>query len=196
LKLGGVAMRMIVALLLSLVVVCKAEAQGGAGGAGGAFQLFRFHVSKEGVQSPLWYADLNGGPLQFVESPAQYPLPGRGRIVSLALNVYENSNDGPLLATLRVNGADTSLVLTVPPGAVGVISVADEIPFEPNDLLSLEIDHSQASSGGLRATAGLHYVVLGSSVAEVPFGRTGLAVLGLALGASGIILLSLRRTAA
>lgn len=189
-------MRLIVALLLGLMVVGQAEAQNGAGSAGGAFQLFRFHVTKEGVQSPLWYADLNGGPLQFTESTAQYPLPGHGRIVSLALNVYENSNDGPLLATVRLNGADTSLVVTVPPGAVGVFSGADEIPFAPNDLLSLEIDHSQTSSGGLRATAGLHYVVLGSSVAEVPFGRTALTVLGLALGAAGILLLSLRRTAA
>lgn len=184
-------MKMIVALLLGSILVGSAEAQ-----SGGAFQLFRFDVSKQGVQSPVWFADMTGAPLQTDESAASYPLPGSGRFVAMSLHVYENSSDGPLRAILRLNQTPTTLVVTVPAGSEGVFTVSGDIPFGPNNLLSVEIDYSQATSGEVRATGALHYVVQGSNVAEVPLDRTALGILVLALGVCGIYLLSPRRSTA
>jgi hypothetical protein len=190
-------MRKPLVLLLILIAASRAEAQD-AGVAGGAFQLFSFHVNTIGSQtfsSPL-YAGFADGTLHSLEAQASYPLPSQGRVVSLALNVHENSSDGPIHARVRVNGANTSLVATVPAGFEGVLALAGDAPFGANDLLSVEIDYSQATSGELEITATLHYIVLGSSVSDVPLDRVGLALLGLTIGTAGVILLALRKPAA
>ncbi len=95
----------------------------------------------------VWYLRADG--VDPVEQEAQWPVPRDGRLVSLAVNPYDNSElNGKVLIKVRVNGSDTALQIAVPPNSTAVETFKTTVPVLAGDLMSLQVDTRAASSAG------------------------------------------------
>jgi len=77
----------------------------------------------------------------------------------LYVNVVANSGNGNAIFTVRKNGADTALTLTVGAEQTGVFSVTADVSVSNGDLLALELDQSGVSSGTISAFTHSVYAV-------------------------------------
>ena len=67
------------------------------------------------------------------EGNAQAALPP-GRFLLFKLNVIINTLTVDMTAALRVNGADSALILVVPAGATGAFTIRAVVPIAEDDL--------------------------------------------------------------
>lgn len=82
------------------------------------------------------------------EADAQYYMP-RGKLRALYLRVSSNGLNGVVSFAVRKNAAGTALAITVDAGATGKFSKVEEVDLERNDLVSVRVDTSAATSGSL-----------------------------------------------
>jgi len=91
------------------------------------------------------------------ESQTQIPMVFAGVIDKLYIRTYSAQNaGGSLVFTLRVNGVDTALTVTVPAGTASLTSVADTtnaVTVAAGDLVSMKVVNNYA--GGVSASTGM-----------------------------------------
>ena len=75
------------------------------------------------------------------------PIPGDGKLTSLAVNPYANTLSDSTIVTLLVNGADTALAITIPPVSTAVQIVTVNVPVAAGDLVTLKTDTQLSNSG-------------------------------------------------
>jgi len=94
-----------------------------------------------------------------VESNAQIPLPRDGELVSLAVNPVSNTYDQAVELTVRLNGADTTLQVSVPAASTSVEIIESVVNVIAGDLVSLEIDATATTTGFFEFFATYEYLV-------------------------------------
>jgi len=88
-----------------------------------------------------------------VEARVSYPIPRDGILVSLAINPFENTTDANTVFTLRINGVDTELSISIPPSSTAVATTTHAgVAVSVGDLVSLESDQSASTVGNMRFT--------------------------------------------
>ncbi len=100
------------------------------------------------------YFAANGSDIESIENYVQFPLPRDGMVRSFTIKITSNSLDGHATLTLRINGADTGIWITVPAGATGVYSNGNTAEAMAGDLFSIEVDTTAAGSGELQYVSG------------------------------------------
>jgi len=76
-----------------------------------------------------------------LEVAGQYPVPEAAVAVTLYIQVTTNTLNVTTTVTLRKNGADQAITLTIGAGATGVFSdIAHSVSFAAGDLASIKID--------------------------------------------------------
>ena len=98
-----------------------------------------------------YFSGTNGG--SDIENGGQLPIPNDGRILSLAVNTYYNTLDANAEITVRLNGKDTALKITVPSSSTSVQTTTANINMSVDDLVSLEVDATAAETGGMKFNA-------------------------------------------
>ncbi len=84
------------------------------------------------------------------EVKGQSPIPRAGNLVSLAVNTMTNTLDNTAVFTVRVNGVDTTLQISVSAGVTSVQTIESNVDVVvTDDLVSLEIDTRTSTSGGI-----------------------------------------------
>ena len=89
------------------------------------------------------------------EPSAQILMP-KCKVKKIELYVYSNTIGGNTTITLRKNGEDTGVSITIQSGGTGRYSTTCDIDFNENDLLSIRID--------LGGTPGQNIVVRGGNI--------------------------------
>jgi hypothetical protein len=82
------------------------------------------------------------------EARARVPVVDNGYLPSLRVSLVENTMDGPCVVTVYVNGAPTTLSVTVPAGTSGYYTSFDRVDVSAGDLVSVYVDTSGATAGG------------------------------------------------
>lgn len=107
------------------------------------------------------HGGIGGGGIIFVvagfASPTEhfFPMPDSGTIRSFRLYVSVNSFNGAVIYTVRLNGVDTAVTLTVPAATTGVFAdLTNTVDFNAGDRLSIKRD---ATAVGAGAMAGAGY---------------------------------------
>ncbi len=86
----------------------------------------------------------------FAPVKGQSPIPRAGNLVSLAVNTMTNTLDNTAVFTVRVNGVDTTLQISVSAGVTSVQTIESNVDVVvTDDLVSLEIDTRTSTSGGI-----------------------------------------------
>lgn len=96
---------------------------------------------------------LPGAPniLQAVEANAQTTIPFPVTITGFAVVVETiNSLGVDIPVTLRIDGVDTALTLTIPAGQLGAFSVTGEIAVAAGEALSISFDPTASAGGNVR----------------------------------------------
>ena len=101
---------------------------------------------QSGEMGPI-VAYIGLGTLSTTESHNQFILLKAGAISSFNIKVSSNSLNDITTLTLRKNGVDTAIVVTIPASTTGNFSTAQTISFNAYDEISFEINSSSASSG-------------------------------------------------
>jgi len=127
-------------------------AVGGGGGGGGttvvnaAFFLGFLNASKSGASVsyfPLGYITESGN-----EAVVAAPI-GTCKFLKVYVQVRQNTLlDGPCVITLRVDGADTLLTVTIPAGETGLFTATADVEVSENSLVCYKNDTS-GSMGGI-----------------------------------------------
>ena len=74
------------------------------------------------------------------ETAGQYPVPQDAVAIALYMHNTFNNLDGPTTVTLRKNGADTAITLTIGAGQVGTFSdTVHSVSFSAGDLASIKM---------------------------------------------------------
>ena len=94
-----------------------------------------------------------------VESNTQLPLPRDGELVSLAVRPVLNTYDQAVELTVRLNGADTTLQVSVPAASTSVEIMESVVNVVAGDLVSLEIDSLATTTGAFHFFATYEYRV-------------------------------------
>lgn len=83
------------------------------------------------------------------ESGIQWPAPAHGAVTGVTMNITRNSLSSTFTLTLRKNGSNTNLVLTVTSGTTGVVSTgvgSPQVIFNQGDLLDWAVSCSDSSN--------------------------------------------------
>ncbi len=108
-----------------------------------------FNNNQISSSASIFYSPLTQNTTNATESAVQQVMPIAATIKNLYLNCNSNSNTGVFTVTLRVNGASSSLVVTVPASTTGVFSdTTHTVSVNAGDLVNLEL--SQATTGSNR----------------------------------------------
>lgn len=86
------------------------------------------------------------------------PIPAAGHLTALAVSVFSNGLTGPAIFTVRVNGIDTPLQITVPAVTNGVQLLNSDVGVFAGDLVALGIDVSSVTGGIMSFTSSYQYV--------------------------------------
>lgn len=100
------------------------------------------------------YVNLLGGQqMSFGSGESGYQMSQTEVMSGAAFGLSANSLDGPLVITLRKNGADTAITMTVPSGSTTVVEdTAHSATFDATDLFDWKFDLSGTSSGSFQPT--------------------------------------------
>ena len=79
-----------------------------------------------------------------------------GKLISLAVNTWDNTADGIAIITVLVNGADTALQIQVPAGSQVVQIITTDVSVQAGDLVVIESDGS-FPNGTVRFQATFEY---------------------------------------
>ena len=107
------------------------------------------------------YPEINGWLNNFAafgastETNMQVALGVVTKLSHFEVNVYDNTLNGDSTAALRVNGADTGLVVTIPAGVSGRFLVAGEVAVDADDLVNFRM-----STGGSSGSVGINYLAV------------------------------------
>ena len=97
--------------------------------------LGAYHI---GMGVNLTYNFSFGGETFHIPEPdAQDAFP-RGRFLSFKLNVNANALTVDMTAVVRVNGADSALILVVPAGATGIFPIRAVVQIAEDDLCNFQ----------------------------------------------------------
>jgi hypothetical protein len=91
------------------------------------------------------YGALPYAPYTTTEATQQFPMPRDGVVKSIRVIPTVNSCTGAGTVTLRKNGVDTAVVLSVPASSLAVVTNATTISFVANDVLTWK---ANCASGG------------------------------------------------
>lgn len=138
-----------------LVAGLNAEQLGGAT----KDQLEVLHLFFAGNQTSGSVYNYLGSDRSTTESHRQMLMP-KSQVLGLFVNVAFNSLDAASTITVRQNGADTGLAITVGSGSTGFSSSEETIDFANRDLFSLEIDTSASTSGSMTFQIRVDYRVV------------------------------------
>jgi hypothetical protein len=124
--------------------------------AGAGNQMLFFGNSSS--SSTLLYIGPNGSH-NMQEGNVQFALPTAGTITSVKIKVKTNTyTSGFISVILRKNGGNTSLYKDIYPGETGVFdAVGVPVPYNANDLISLQINSTSANGGGHQLNASMLY---------------------------------------
>lgn len=104
--------------------------------------------------TPVAFSDVVyvlGSNLATTEGEAQWVAARSGTLKNLYVQATANTLDAGTPVTLRINGAPTTVTVTVPLGDVALHSdVANTAAVAAGDLISLEIDASGSTGGSIR----------------------------------------------
>lgn len=124
--------------------------QGPKGEGGG---LFSMHTVVENGDVECTTENLGG---RCPEIPGM-PIPRDGKLVSLAVNIYENTLNNTAKITVLVNDTSTALQLQVPAGPTSIETIVTDVGVKAGDLIKLEVDATAAGAGVIRITATTEY---------------------------------------
>lgn len=127
-------------------------AAAGGGGAGSAIIAFAI-VGAQTVNADWiryvwpWSGD---SAAETVEGEAQMIVPKAGTVKNLYVHGTENGLDGNLVITVRKNGVDTALTITLGATVTTGSDTSNSFSVVAGDLLSIEFDATAASTGYIR----------------------------------------------
>ena len=131
---------------LKVFAVCASTGDGGGQDSSGASSaVLLFQTGGIWGIPGLLYIGLGGK--QFDEEFAKFPLPRSGTIRSFTVKAVSNNADAPVPITLRKNGVNTDITITIPAGTDGVFDDPDTVFFATQDELSIQYDTTQVTSG-------------------------------------------------
>jgi len=84
------------------------------------------------------------------EEYGQYPVPNPSVAKAVYVNVVANTLDASATITIRKNGVDTAISITVGAGVTGVLSASGAVSFSAGDLISIIVDATGATTGDIR----------------------------------------------
>jgi len=123
--------------------------------AGGSLIIANCSINsiEERVYSP-------GGTRRSPDSNHAHPIPGDGKLTSLAVNPTTQGLpllDGDTIVTVLVNGADTDLEIIIEPGSSEVKVLTLDVPVSTGDLVTLRTDALLSTTGQQRCYATYEY---------------------------------------
>jgi hypothetical protein len=137
---------------------CSPDDSGGNGADGDAFTgSTLFFIEGYASQPDVIYINLSGFS-RLDESEVMFPMLRAGTIKSFTFKATNNTAEVDCIVTLRKNGTDTDISITIPAGTTGVYTDADTVSFLASDELSIETDLSGPSEFiGVEYNIGLEY---------------------------------------
>lgn len=94
------------------------------------------------------YGALPYAPYTTTEATQQFPMPRDGVVKSIRVIPNLNSCTGAGTVTLRKNGVDTAVVLSIPASSLAVVTNATTISFVANDVLTWRANCASGSFFG------------------------------------------------
>ncbi|MCV0398544.1 MAG: hypothetical protein K5785_00960 [Nitrosarchaeum sp.] len=111
---------------------------------------------------PMWVDGLSGTNTRYYslvgedaaqtsESNAYSPAPYAGTAKKIIFKpIFNNSAVGSATVTLRKNGVDTALTVTVPAGSTTIQSLETDVELAEGDLLTIEVTGISGHDGSMR----------------------------------------------
>ena len=128
--------------------------QGYGGGGGSSASKFQMNNTLQNdFSNGVYYVNIGGSGLESTaESQRQMTMMIAGTLKKLLIDVQgHNTGTNPVAVTVRINGVDTLLLLSVPVDTTGIFSADVDIAVAEDDLVSVEVDNT-GNSGLFRVS--------------------------------------------
>lgn len=128
------------------------------GSGSGALSKSGVFVVKGTANSNFVCSGTNGSGTDCFEH--EIPIPSSGKLVTLAVNPYRNSNvtGGPANITVLVNGLPTALHADISAGSLSVVIINEDIPVQSGDLITVQ-SHDSTGDGSTSFIATIQYSI-------------------------------------